>query len=75
MSGQLPPEESCLPVRVGVSVEVSVSFRVEGQPDDCPGAKLPLVRVRVWVSVSFGVGWQFSSGATVLEPYNTGVFL
>ena len=33
--GQLPP------VRVGVWVKVKVGFRVEGQPDNCPGGKLP----------------------------------
>ena len=62
------PEENCSPVRVGASVKVRVSFRVEGQPDNCPGGKLPPGRVRVWVRVSFGIGWQFSSGAIVLEP-------
>ena len=40
-SGQLPPEENCPPVRVGVSVKVRVSFRVEEQSDNCPGAELP----------------------------------
>ena len=34
-------EENCSPVRVGVSVKVRVSFRVGGQPDNCPGGKLP----------------------------------
>ena len=29
------------PVRVGVSVKVRVCFRVGGQPDNCPGEKLP----------------------------------
>ena len=33
--GKLPP------VRVGVWVKVKVGFRVEGQPDNCPGGKLP----------------------------------
>ena len=59
----LPP-----PVRVGVSVNSRVIFRVGGQPDNCPGEKLPLVRVRVWVRISFGIGGQFSSGPIVLEP-------
>ena len=40
-SGQLPPEENCPPVRVGISVKVRVSFRVEEQSDNCPGAELP----------------------------------
>ena len=36
------PEKNCPPDRVGVSVKVRVSFRVGGQPDNCPGEKLPL---------------------------------
>ena len=40
LSGQLPPEENCPPLRVGVSVKVRISFRVEGQPENCPGEKL-----------------------------------
>ena len=60
--GQLPLEENCLPVRVGVLVKVRVNFRVGGeeQPDNCPGDKL--VRLRVWARVSFRVWRQFSSG-------------
>ena len=41
-SGQLPPEENCPPVRVGVSVKVRVSFRVGGKPGNSPGEILPL---------------------------------
>ena len=41
VSGQMPLEENCLPVRVGVFVNVRISFRVGGQPDNCPRAKLP----------------------------------
>ena len=37
--GKLPPPPPH-PVRVEVSVKVSVSFRVCGQPDNCPGKKL-----------------------------------
>ena len=59
VAGQLPPEKNCPPVRGGVWVKVSVSFRVGGQPDNCPRRKEP----PVWVS--FG---QFSSRAIVLEP-------
>ena len=33
--------DNCPPVRVGVSVKVRVSFRVEEQSDNCPGAELP----------------------------------
>ena len=35
------PEENCPPVRVGVWVKVRVSFRVGGQPENCPREKLP----------------------------------
>ena len=38
---QLPPEENCPPVRVGVSVKVRASFRAGRQPDNCTGEKLP----------------------------------
>ena len=62
--GKLPP------VRDGVWVNVRVSFRVLGQPDNCSRGRLPPVRVRVWVRVSFEVVGQFSSGAIVLEPVN-----
>ena len=61
VSGQLPP-----PDRVGVWVKVKVTFRVGGQPDNCPRRKLRPVRFRVWVRVNFGVGGQFSSWAIVL---------
>ena len=40
VSEQLPPEENCPPVKVGVWVKVRVSFRVGGQPDNCPQGKL-----------------------------------
>ena len=33
-----------------------------------PEENCPAVRVRVWTRLSFGVGWQFSSGTIVLEP-------
>ena len=62
--GKLPP------VRDGVWVNVRVSFRVLGQPDNCSRGRLPPGRVRVWVRVSFEVVGQFSSGAIVLEPVN-----
>ena len=41
ISGQLPPEENCPPVRVGVLVKARVIFRVGGQRDKCPRGKLP----------------------------------
>ena len=67
VSGPLPSEENCPPVTVGVWVNVRVSFRVGGQPENYPQGKLPPVRVRVWVRVSSGVWGQFSLGAIVLE--------
>ena len=36
VSGQIPPEENCLPVRVGIWAKVRVSFRVGGQPENLP---------------------------------------
>ena len=53
--GQLPPEENYLPLKDGVWVKVRVSFRVLGSPDNCSQGRLPPVRVRVWVRVSFEV--------------------
>ena len=41
VSGQLPPEENCPPVSIGVWVKIRVSFRVGRQPDNCPAGKLP----------------------------------
>ena len=34
VSGHSAPEKNCPPGRVGVWVKVSVSFRVDGQPDN-----------------------------------------
>ena len=41
VSGQLPPEENCPAVRIGVWIKVKVSFRVGGKPDNCPREKQP----------------------------------
>ena len=64
------PEENSHPVRIGVWVKVRVSFRVGGQPDNCPrlGLKFGLGLV-----LGFGVegGGQFSLGVNVLEPLLT----
>ena len=66
----LPPlKESCPTVRVWVWVKIRVSFRIEGQPDNCPEENCPPVIVRVWVRVSFGVGGQFSSGELSQNPF------
>ena len=56
---QPPPPPT---VRVRVWVRVMVTFRVGGQPDNCPRRKLPPVDVRVSVRVSFGVGRNFPRG-------------
>ena len=39
-----------------------------GQPDNCLQGKLPPVKARVWIRVSYGVGVQLSKGTIVLEP-------
>ena len=36
ISGQLPPEENCPPVKVGLSFKVRVSFRVRGATKQSP---------------------------------------
>ena len=58
VSGQLtpsPPSLGKLPqVRVGVLVKVRVSFRVGGQPDNCPGGKIP--------PLGFGLGLVLGLG-------------
>ena len=40
VSGQMPLEENCPLVKVGVWVKVRVNFRVGGQLDNYPGGKL-----------------------------------
>ena len=71
VSGQLtpcPPSLGKLPqVRVGVLVKVRVNFRVGGQPDNCPGGKIPSLGFGLGLVLGLG-GGQFSSGAIVLEP-------
>ena len=37
----IAPEENSPPVRIGVWVKVRVSFRVGGQPENCPRGKQP----------------------------------
>ena len=65
--GQLPPEENCSPVRVGVWVKVRFSFRVGGLEQlgsrtIAPEENCPLVRVRACLRVSFAVGGNFPRG-------------
>ena len=64
VSGQLPPEENCPPVRVGVLVKVRVIFRVGSNQTNVPEENCPLVRVRVrvWVSSGGGGGAIFLGG-------------
>ena len=64
----MPPEEKCSPVRVGVWIKVSISFRVGGQPDNASEENCPPPQVKDRVRVSFWGAGQFSSGAIVLEP-------
>ena len=61
---QLSLEENYHPVRIGVWVKVRVSFRVGGQPDNCPRGKRP-----TWLGLGFGLGLVLGlGGAIVLEP-------
>ena len=69
VSGQLPPEENCPPVKVGVWVKVRISFRGGGNQTIVPEKKFPPVRIRVWLRVSlflfcffWGVGAIFLGG-------------
>ena len=60
--GQLPSEEKCSAVRIGVLIKVKVSFRVGGGGENqttVPEENSPSVRVIVWTRVSFGVGGNF----------------
>ena len=59
-----PSEENCPPVTVGIWVKIRVSFRVGGNQTIVSEENWHLVRVRVWVMVSFEVGGR----AIVLEP-------
>ena len=56
VSGQLPPEEICSPVRVGIWVKVRVNLGLGGNQAIAPEENFPLVRLSVWVRVSFEVG-------------------
>ena len=56
VSGQLPPEENCPPLRVVVWVNVRVSFRVGGNQTIEHEETCPPVRVRVSVRVDFRAG-------------------
>ena len=72
----MPPEESCPPVKIGVWVKVSVSFRIGRQPGYWPEENCPLVRVRGSVRLSFGV-WVaiFRGGNSSRTVWNQSVIL
>ena len=57
---EIAPEENCSPVKAVVWVKVRVTVRVGGQSDNCRPP--PPVRLRGWVSVSFGLGAIFLWG-------------
>ena len=59
------PEENCPAVRVGIFF--LGRLRLGSNQTIAPEKICPPVRVRVWLRVSFGVGWQFSSWKIVLE--------
>ena len=56
VSGQLPPEENCPLLRVGVWVKVRVN-QTSAHEENCPP-----VRVRVSVRANFEVGGNFVLG-------------
>ena len=65
VSGQLPPDENCPQVRVGVWVKVRVTFRVGGQPDNCPRRKLlppPRLGLEFWLGLILGMVGNFTRG-------------
>ena len=64
VSRQLPHNENCPLVRVGIWVKVRVSFSVGGEQTIASEKFFPTVRVR------FGIGRQFSSGAIAVEPFS-----
>ena len=49
-------------VRVGVLVKVRVSFRVGGQPDNCPGGKIPPLGFGLGLVLGLGGGAIFLGG-------------
>ena len=77
VSGQLPPEENCPPVKVGVWVKVRISFGVGATRQLSSKKNFPRLGLGFGLGlvcfcfVFFG-GWvQFSSGEIVLDPLNT----
>ena len=68
VSGQLTPRKIAPQLGVGFGSKLWLVLWLEGNQTIAPEENCPLVRVRGWVRVSFGVEGQFSSGAIVLEP-------
>ena len=68
-SGQLPPPPSPRKIapRLGLGFFFLGRLRLGSNQTIAPEKICPPVRVRVWLRVSFGVGWQFSSWKIVLE--------
>ena len=63
VSGQFPPEKNSPPVWIGVWVKVRVSFRVGGQPDNCPqGKQPPLLGLGFGLGLVLGLEGNFSRG-------------
>ena len=63
--GKLPP------VRVGFGSRSGLVLALGGDQAIALEESCPLVRIRVWLSVSFEVEGQFSLGIIVLEPIET----
>ena len=68
VSGQSLPEENC-PTRLGLEFRsrLGLVLGLGGNQTVAPEKHRLLVRVRVWIRFSFGVGGKFFSGAVVLE--------
>ena len=63
VSGQLYPEENCPQLGLGFPSKSGLVLGLGGNQTIAPEKNCPLVRVRVWLRVSFGVG-----GAIFLKP-------
>ena len=71
VSGQLPPPRKIAPhLGLGVRSRLGLVLGLGGNQKIAPEKNWLLVRVRVWVRVSFKVGRQFPFGAIVLEPFS-----
>ena len=68
VSGQLPPWKIAPWLGLGFGSRLGLVLGLGVNQTTALQENSPPVRVRTWVKVSFGVGWQFSSEAIVLEP-------